>query len=178
MKKILIILLIAACCVKAESDSPNESIEVLKQKAESGDPDSQYQLAIDNVSGKRIQKNDSAAFELFLKSALQGNPKAKYKVALAYFNGEGVEKNKVSGLAWMYFAVEDGIPDSQVKSMEDSLNYQDILDAKALYRLLKSKTIQENTSNVSTKANFSEMMFKISFFFRCHHRLLNPWSPD
>ena len=126
MKRVLIILLITACCLRAGSDSPIESIQALKEKSASGDHAAQYQLALEYVSGKRIKRNEPAAFELFLKSAKKGNAKAEYKVALAYFNGEGVLKNQIEGLAWMYRATEAGISDLQISSMKAVLNEADI----------------------------------------------------
>ena len=64
----------------------------LKKRADDGDMNAQYDLAILNLS-----KNINEAILLFDKSASQGHSKSQYALAVRYLEGSSVEKNLEKG---------------------------------------------------------------------------------
>jgi len=125
MKKILLLLLLTApLAISKDHTKTPLAADVLKniqESAKNGDAKSEYELGSLLSTGDNVPKNQKEAYRLFHQSAQQGYSKAEYKLGLAYFNGEGISKDPVEGLAWMYLAVADDLPDGVCKTMESSV---------------------------------------------------------
>ena len=68
-------------------------LDIIRKKAEKGDPKFQHELAFEYFSGKKLKKDDSLAVDWWLKSAKKKYGKAYYNLAYMYFTGSGVSKN-------------------------------------------------------------------------------------
>jgi hypothetical protein len=85
--------------------------EVTKQKiarAESGDADAQYGLAVMYRAGIGLAKDAGKSAKWCRKAAEQGHVKAQWNLAVIYKNGKGVEKDLKEAVKWHRKAAEQG----------------------------------------------------------------------
>ncbi|HEY5604658.1 MAG TPA: tetratricopeptide repeat protein [Gammaproteobacteria bacterium] len=75
-------------------------------KAEAGDVEAQYDIAIMYEKGNGVSKDMEKAFEWFGKAAKQGNDKAAFKVGYSFLRGEGVAQDYDKALTWLTTAAE------------------------------------------------------------------------
>jgi len=73
-----------------------QNINLIKEKAELGDKESQYKLGI----YYRNNNNFSKAFELYKQSASQNYPVAQNELGNCYLEGKGVKKDYEKALYW------------------------------------------------------------------------------
>ena len=86
--------------VRSESDP----MELIRRRAEGGDPDAQFTLGLhlhDNG-------NDSEAFPWILKAAIRGHPIAQMNAGICYGNGDGTNVDFVSAMKWLLLSVKSG----------------------------------------------------------------------
>ncbi len=76
-----------------ETQQFDQAISLLKQSAELGNSEAQYNIGYCYLAGVGVERNHKKAIEWFLKSAEQGFNDALYQMMMAYGNGEGVEKD-------------------------------------------------------------------------------------
>lgn len=70
-----------------------EAFPILKQAAEMGNAEAQYNLGYCYRAGLGVEQNTEKGIEWFDKSAKQGFNDGLYQMMMAYGNGDGVEKN-------------------------------------------------------------------------------------
>jgi hypothetical protein len=81
----------------------------LLEKAESGDPEAQYDFGLLRKDGAAlVRENDAEAVHWFRLSASQGHAGAQFSLGFAYRNGEGVLQNDVEAVRWYRLAVAQG----------------------------------------------------------------------
>ncbi len=83
----------------AKGDYKN-AVPVLKEAAEAGSAEAQYNYGVCFEQGVGVPKNDSIANNWFLKSANQGWLDAQFKMAYSYFNGRGYTRNYKQAFYW------------------------------------------------------------------------------
>ena len=100
--------------LQRKKEKEQQEFETCKNKAESGDPIEQYNLALYYWNGEGIEKNYAKAIEYFTMSANQGDADAQYELADCYFNNNGV-KYRDYDIAFEYYlkAAEQGHVDAQ-----------------------------------------------------------------
>lgn len=76
------------------------AIPVIKQAAEKGSVEAQYNYGICYQQGIEITKSDSIANIWFLKAASNGSKDAQFKIAYSYATGRGVIKNDKQAFNW------------------------------------------------------------------------------
>lgn len=76
-----------------ENQEFDKAIPLLKQAAELGNAESQYNLGYCYRAGAGIDQNTEKAIYWFSKSADQGFNDGLYQMMMAYGNGDGVEQN-------------------------------------------------------------------------------------
>ena len=69
------------------------AIAELQQKANDGDAQAQFDLALCYANGTDIEKNEELAFNWHKKAAEQGFAEAQFNLDRCYFEGRGVEQN-------------------------------------------------------------------------------------
>ncbi len=82
--------------------------QTLEERAQNGDAQSQYQLALMYDLGIGVSKNTVLSFKYYKQSAKQNYPKAQYNLAIAYALAKGVEKNISSAKYWVKRARDNG----------------------------------------------------------------------
>lgn len=118
MNRIKIFLLCLGLISCTYSFSQEETLEVLLEKAESGNADYQYKL------GKYyLNINESSiGFPWFQRAALQNHKVGMYFTGWCYYYGEGVKKDLRKAYYWFTKCAQKG--DSQAKKMVKSINNQ------------------------------------------------------
>ena len=76
------------------------AVPLIRQSAEKGSPEAQYNYGICYQQGIEVPKSDSIANSWFLKSAKQGWKDAQFKVAYSYATGRGVTKDENQSFYW------------------------------------------------------------------------------
>lgn len=123
MNKTFIILILTLTCINVfgqsaeelndkskeliEQEKFNEAIPILKQAAELGNAESQYNLGYCYQAGVGVDQNLEKAIEWYLKSAEQGFNDALYQMMMAYGNGSGVEQNMEKAFSYALKCAEN-----------------------------------------------------------------------
>lgn len=84
-----------------------DNLDTLKQQAEAGDMDAQFNLALE-YWGDFEKREYAAAIPWLLKAAEQGHDQAAYYLGSAYVIGRGVHKNGIEAVKWFKRAIELG----------------------------------------------------------------------
>ena len=83
------------------------------RQADSGDPDSQYNLGQLYSAGIGVPKDYSQACVWFEKAAAQGLAMAQFRLGVLYYNGQGVDQNYDQARVWFEKAAAQGHAMSQ-----------------------------------------------------------------
>ena len=115
--------LLLALSFSAGQDAPRLS---LRERAENGDPEAQFNLGKNYEAGRGGLKKDYAEAERwYLRAADQGDPFAQASLALLFRFGKGVTQNYVEAYKWFYLAASrtgNGLADRGNNSMYSSID--------------------------------------------------------
>ena len=102
----------------------DKSVHWLRQAADAGDPEAQFNLAMMYRSGKGVQMSKESAFEYFCAAAEQGVSSAQLRLALAYGTGDGVMEDGIEAHKWLLIARASGaaLAEVNLKHSTASLN--------------------------------------------------------
>ena len=139
--KITLIVIFCGLCGMAlavsesVSAAEQEDIQTLRQRAEQGDTDAQFNLGLSYYQGQGVKQSDKQAVYWWRKAAEQGDPIAQFNLGLMYEDGRGVAQNDAKAVYWYQKAAEQGNVDAQFNL---ALMYEDGRgvaqnDAKAVY---------------------------------------------
>ena len=104
----VILGLLAGC-----SDSPKNTFEGYKARAERGDPVAQFNLGVCYDNGEGVAKDQVEAVKWFRKAADQGLAEAQGNLGVCYRNGKGVAKDQVEAVKWFRKAADQGLAEAQ-----------------------------------------------------------------
>jgi hypothetical protein len=90
-----------------ETQQFDKAVPLLKQSAELGNPEAQYNLGYCYQSGIEVEKNQKIAIEWYRKSANQGFNDALYQLMMAYGNGDGVEQDPKKAFSYALKCAEN-----------------------------------------------------------------------
>jgi len=89
-------------------------LESVRQKAEEGDAEAQFALALRYDLGLDVPKNYAESGKWYLKAANQGLAEAEFKLAVRYFEfGKQARDNYTTAFSWFYKAANQGIAEAQ-----------------------------------------------------------------
>jgi len=94
--------------VPEQAASEAARVTDLAKRAENGDPSAQYELAMMNMTGFGVPKNEAEAHRLLERSAGGGNTAAQYELGLALRDGRGAIQDFRGAIRWMNLAAEAG----------------------------------------------------------------------
>ena len=80
--------------------------EAIRQAAEQGDAEAQYQFAEHCFWGTDMEENEAEAVKWYRKAAEQGHAEAQAQLGLCYYDGMGVEEDVVEAVKWWRKAAE------------------------------------------------------------------------
>jgi len=110
MKKILISVLLVLFCTGSVFGGEFE--DTLK-KAEQGDIDAQFNLALMYANGQGVSQNDKQTVYWYSKAAEQGYARAQHNLGVRYTNGQGVPQDYKQAVYWYSKAAEQGVAVAQ-----------------------------------------------------------------
>lgn len=89
----------------------------LRDAAERGVPDAQFNLGMvydmgDRVPHNGVQFDAAEAVRWFRKAAEQGHPRAQLNLGIKYIQGVGVPENSEMGRHWMQMAASNGVSEA------------------------------------------------------------------
>jgi TPR repeat protein len=100
-------LLLMACFYLA-FPATAQPLNALRQQAEQGSAQAQYQLGRKYDLGQGIQQNYVAAASWYLKAAEQGHVNAQYSLADMYYQGDGIARDLEAAFSWFLKAAQQG----------------------------------------------------------------------
>ena len=86
---------------------------VLKEQAEQGNMESQFQLGRCYAFGTGTDKNGKQAALWFQKAAEQGHAKAQYNLGVAYTTALGVDHDDAEARKWFLKSAQQGFANAQ-----------------------------------------------------------------
>jgi TPR repeat protein len=110
-----LMMLLAVCCstaVLAQCSSPkgdDSHVRELRQKAEQGDADAQYELGWMYDNGEGVPENDAEAVKWYRLAAEQGDALAQNNLGVMNARGEGVPQNDLEAYFWLNLAAAQGV---------------------------------------------------------------------
>lgn len=87
-----------------------DAVEFVRQKANQGDAEAQFQLAVIYQNGRLIQQDQQQAREWLHKAAEQGHVKAMFNLGVTYGDGLGVPVDDAEAFKWYQAAASVGDP--------------------------------------------------------------------
>ncbi len=97
----------------SNSTGPSAELLKIKSKAEIGDAESQFKLALMYGKGVGTTKNNQEAVKWLRKAAEQGLVDAQFTLGTLYDNGNGVQKNPKKAADWYLKSAEGGFVNAQ-----------------------------------------------------------------
>ena len=88
-------------------------LESLRQRAEQGDADAQYNLGFVYDTGLGVPQDYTEAAAWYRLAADQGHTDAQHNLGIKYHNGEGVPQDDVEAAKWYRLAADQGHTDAQ-----------------------------------------------------------------
>lgn len=85
----------------------------LRQQAEGGDAEAQFQLGIRLAIGEGVRKNSNEGVKWLEKAADGGHAKAMHALGALYEEGQGVDQSFEKAAVWYGKAAEKDLPDAQ-----------------------------------------------------------------
>jgi len=89
------------------------SLAEIRQAAEQGDAEAQFNLAEMSYRGKIVPRNYTSAANWFKKAAEQGYAAAQNMLGAMYASGQGVSKDSQQAAIWYQKAAEQGVLEAQ-----------------------------------------------------------------
>jgi TPR repeat protein len=90
--------------VRTAASDQQDSTDVLRLKAERGDPDAEYKLGLAYDVGVGAPQDLAQAAAWYERAAEQGHAGAQFSLGLMYSNGRGVPQDLVRAHMWLNLA--------------------------------------------------------------------------
>jgi hypothetical protein len=94
--------------------APDTRIADLSKRADSSDPNAEYELARMYAAGDDVPRNAQSEAEWLKRAAEHGNVQAQYEYGIALRDGRGTVQDHVSARKWIQLAAEAGIGSAQL----------------------------------------------------------------
>lgn len=98
---------------KSSDQKTEESINELRQSAEQGNAEAQFNLAQMYNFGRGVSQDYAEALRWYHKSAGQGDAKAEWVLGFKYDRGQGVPPDYAKALRWYLKAAKQGYAEAQ-----------------------------------------------------------------
>ena len=109
----IVVLLLG--CVFSSGAAPAFELSAIKPKAEAGDAEAQFALAVMYDLGIDVPKNYAESGKWYLKAANQGLAEAQFKLGVRYYEyGKKARENYTTAFSWFYKAANQGLPEAQL----------------------------------------------------------------
>jgi TPR repeat protein len=107
-------------------------IEGIRQRAEQGDANAQYDLGLHYAVGDQVNEDQSEAARWFAMAAEQGHVRAQSTMATHFWSGTGVRRDPRQAYFWALLARANGDETSKVLApqLESALSRADAQDIR------------------------------------------------
>ena len=85
-----------------------QTIEQLQNRANCGDPNAQFELALNYETGQGVEQDWKQAFFWYKQATEQGNMYAQYNLGLCYANEKGVPQDLQKAEFWCRKSAQNG----------------------------------------------------------------------
>jgi TPR repeat protein len=92
----------------------DHEIELVSLRAEAGDPESLFRLAVMNAEGIGVDRDQARAIDLWEQAAIRGHFRSMAALGWAYVRGVGVAADPEYGESWFRRAADLGDADSMM----------------------------------------------------------------
>jgi TPR repeat protein len=103
-----VVLWLVMCGFAALAQVPGK--DDVAARAQRGDAEAQYHLAVRHQTGRGAEQNNSEAFKWFRKAAEQGHAKAQSEVGYFHERGLGTPVDYAEAIKWYRKSAEQGLP--------------------------------------------------------------------
>lgn len=109
-----------------------KSFSELRELAEGGDADAQWQMGVRYHDGEGVAHDDAQAVQWFLRAAEQGNTAAEGALGAYYWRGRGVSEDLSKAYFWSAIAMAQGdeISKSRVEGLSSQMTKAQVLAAR------------------------------------------------
>ena len=123
--RVLAIVATAASVASGQALQTGEARDLpsLRQAAERGDPNAQFELGVRYAEGKGVAPDDKEAARWILKAAEQGHLEAQFNLGLMYADGNGVPLDESKAVEWLRKAAQKGSAQAQQILRDNGLNW-------------------------------------------------------
>ena len=113
-----------------------DEIELVRGRANSGDPSAQYDLGVMLMNGQGTSKNNIEALGWFRMAAEQGYDLAQYSLGFMYGNGAGVPRDLIITYMWWSLAAANGNETAKkdILEVEKIMTQMQIIEAQDMTR--------------------------------------------
>ncbi len=94
-------------------DSDMTEFEDYRTRAEAGDADAQFNLAVSYANGRGVEQDDVEALRLIRLAADQGHAASQCFLGARCATGEGVTQDDTEAVRWTRLAAEQGVSSAQ-----------------------------------------------------------------
>lgn len=141
---------------------PAPDMDALRRRAEGGDRDAWYELAIEYITGAHVPRDYAQAANAFEKAAQLGVPEAAFNLGVCYQNGDGRPQDGKQRLRWFALAAEGGHGQAayflaQAYRQGDQVP-QDFIASNALMLLAQRRGVEEARSAGVMAGSVAESM--------------------
>lgn len=141
---------------------PAPDMDALRRRAERGDRDAWYGLAIEYITGTDVPRDYVQAANAFEKAAQLGVPEAAFNLGVCYQNGDGRPQDPKQRLRWFALAAEGGHGQAayflaQAYRQGDQVP-QDFIASNALMLLAQRRGVEEAHSAGVMAGSVAESM--------------------
>ena len=95
-------------CVSEIVDSASPQVETLIERAEQGDPASQYRMGLRYTNGQGVEQDYAQAAAWFGRAAKSGHTEAQYLAGISYYTGRGVGVDQARAVTLFEKAARQG----------------------------------------------------------------------
>lgn len=111
-----------------------EALRWLRQAAEQGSPEGQWQLGFAYVDGEGVVQDTEEAAKWYRRAAEQNDPMGQVSLGYMYLEGNGVPKNRIEAYKWLELAArsfgDDVAP--ELAALQSTMTPSEILKAQQL----------------------------------------------
>jgi TPR repeat protein len=139
--------------VAARDSSPSDVLASLRQMADHGSADSQFNLGALYSRGITVPEDHTEAAKWMQKAADQGLSLAQFTLGQMYRDGDGVPRDKVAAYMWFMLAQASGndVANTALEQMAESMTKAQMADAQR--RALEWLAVHQKQGSSSEQAS-------------------------
>ena len=143
------------------------AIPLLKEAAELGNAEAQYNYGVCFQQGAGVSQDDKTANEWFLKSASQGWKDAQFKLAYSFATGRGVEQDNKKAFQWALKCAAQNDPECMfnvVSSYMEGFGTEKNLDSMMVWANRLGSL--ENPDNLKLSASITSARLQLAQMYK------------